>query len=1023
MVIRRKARTRLQAGEKEKKFKFLSFADHIAKISVDYASSSLALPNGLNERHTFFFETVTKWIDLDYGDDFKDFLAEINHEELATYSQILHHQDRIADAIQKHLRIRNSSALCAILEISIGFARDLREDFEKHFWNFFDTIVFLIECRIQNVEVIESCFRSLTVFFKLQWRKIVPTLRRTLARLFPLLSYKQEFVRRFIAEAASFLLRKSANVQKIVKFIIEKSANQEDEYIADGIVQLLFNSIKGTKGFFHSQASVLLNQFLDAIYSLDQDSKDFGVQVMEGVMVECVHHADKPNFKDISDTLLTRISKDAENSRSYLDNDLRLVRIILLEKNGYMFTDFERALKLLEGILDGSSASEIFYDVAGIVISTYYTNFKSKDSILRFFEKTVNMTTSDNINWLFSFYRRLVDLSVFDLWAMESVGKLGNELMKNDVTNLEKFLDFYVDIILHKNQISFNQNYTINKFFDPTGHKSFRNLLIKTLENKEISEEMSLKCIIAIPYVLVGNEYDDVAKLLLSPLKSTIKQAKDQCTLKAYLGLYVIRLLNIKEKFVSLNDILEYLKHARDDEVKLRIVDLVVHSFDTSELTVDSFNIALGSLEKTVGNPNSNIRHLALRILKFFSYSLEDITITNLFDSMIQVECQPLTFENHRERASFLSRVKTALLALNAKVDYKERLQQITIRFTIAQLFEKLTLYWPLVNDIAKTMGEVVSTDALWVAFSEFIEVSNKFIRGGENEKIIGMSTDLINKIMHSEGSRVDYWSFRLEVLKLLGRFMELAERKNRSLVPLLLDIYHNEFQSVTVTTKLWDDITIQKGKEIEVEQGEDDEIEIAAEESSIAKKLDRKLVTNTIRQILVIFAKFSNLKQVYKSAELYDVINDLLRSDHSDVQKYAVECLFSYKIKELDPYKENFENLVADKQFSDELVHFSVDEHSTVVVNEHRDTVLPILMRVLDGKMHSKAGRRGVSKRPAIFRFVAGCRPEELELFLKTVFWTINDLVDEGNLNKACDQLIKTYNPHKTVALQRISR
>lgn len=92
-------------------------------------------------------------------------------------------------------------------------------------------------------------------------------------------------------------------------------------------------------------------------------------------------------------------------------------------------------------------------------------------------------------------------------------------------------------------------------------------------------------------------------------------------------------------------------------------------------------------------------------------------------------------------------------------------------------------------------------------------------------------------------------------------------------------------------------------------------------------------------------------------------------------------------KRKSLEPYQEHLQNLVAEKQFADELVHFSVDEQSTVLAEEHRADVIPLLMRILDGKMHARVTKKGFSKRPAIFRFVAGCRPEELETFLNTVF------------------------------------
>lgn len=350
----------------------------------------------------------------------------------------------------------------------------------------------------------------------------------------------------------------------------------------------------------------------------------------------------------------------------------------------------------------------------------------------------------------------------------------------------------------------------------------------------------------------------------------------------------------------------------------------------------------------------------------------------------------------------------------------------MTFQFTIAQLHEPLTLYWPQVQEVAKSFGDFVVSDLIWNVFNGIIDNANDYTRHPEKFNVprLDFISDaslqtLATQFFGSSEVRVDFWSFRIEVFKLLSNFSEMAEKKNRSLIPILLDVYENEFQSVTATSKKHDDLTVQRGKynienqekeqedneeEMEVDKEEDSEenkdaeedteMDVVPEEQKLVHQLNRKLVKNTIRQVLNIFSKFGNLKSVYRSNDLLDVIHELLRCEETDIQKAALDCLFNFKFKKLDLYKENFENLVADKQFSDELIHFSIDEESTIVKSEHRDEVIPILMKILDGKLHSKVGRKGVSKRPAIFRFVAGCKPEELELFLKTVFWSVNALI-----------------------------
>lgn len=231
-------------------------------------------------------------------------MNDINHQELATYVQLLHHQSEIAESLKAHLKIEGNSALSALLDITIGFARDLRDDFHVHFWDFFDVIMDLINHNHDNVELIEGSFRCLAVFFKLQWRIIVKSLRKTLQRLFPLFCANQNFVRRFVAEVTSFLLRKAANVPKIVSFLVEKAKESEDEAIEDGVIQLLFNTIKGAKGQFHSRSKELLNDFILAIESIeDGETREMGVEIMENVMAFCVDHTKLENSKVITDVL------------------------------------------------------------------------------------------------------------------------------------------------------------------------------------------------------------------------------------------------------------------------------------------------------------------------------------------------------------------------------------------------------------------------------------------------------------------------------------------------------------------------------------------------------------------------------------------------------------------------------------------------------------------------------------------------------------------------------------------------
>lgn len=115
--------------------------------------------------------------------------------------------------------------------------------------------------------------------------------------------------------------------------------------------------------------------------------------------------------------------------------------------------------------------------------------------------------------------------------------------------------------------------------------------------------------------------------------------------------------------------------------------------------------------------------------------------------------------------------------------------------------------------------------------------------------------------------------------------------------------------------------------------------------------------------------------------------------------------------------FRENLERLLDDKHFKDEIVHFNISEEGTVVLDMHRPQLIPILMRcvwdvhflvkysvkssvvngvcglpwcrILYGRMRTKVGNKfqgkaaTASRSSIVLRFLAGCQPEELGMFI----------------------------------------
>ncbi|XP_076304449.1 small subunit processome component 20 homolog isoform X2 [Tachypleus tridentatus] len=163
-----------------------------------------------------------------------------------------------------------------------------------------------------------------------------------------------------------------------------------------------------------------------------------------------------------------------------------------------------------------------------------------------------------------------------------------------------------------------------------------------------------------------------------------------------------------------------------------------------------------------------------------------------------------------------------------------------------------------------------------------------------------------------------------------------------------------------------------------------------------------RRNITKLLCAHLGVFGKFRNPQAISRSEELHQLYLELLCHRDAEVQKLSFDCVMTYNHKYLIPYKENFYCLLDEKTFKTEAVLFSIDSEHGCVQAEHRDELLPILMRILYGKMLYKTGGNTGGKsirRGIILRFLAGCNESELKIFLMLAFSPFKHVFDKNPL------------------------
>ena len=131
-----------------------------------------------------------------------------------------------------------------------------------------------------------------------------------------------------------------------------------------------------------------------------------------------------------------------------------------------------------------------------------------------------------------------------------------------------------------------------------------------------------------------------------------------------------------------------------------------------------------------------------------------------------------------------------------------------------------------------------------------------------------------------------------------------------------------------------------------EDDQSENDDDEPIADEQDSSHKKRHKAANKSLCVHLRLFSLLKNPKAMYQEPKLRELYLSLLTRKELEIQKLAIKCLMAYKFDYLVPYKENFDRLLDDEKFRDELAHFSVDEENGVVMETHREGLVPILVR-----------------------------------------------------------------------------
>lgn len=419
----------------------------------------------------------------------------------------------------------------------------------------------------------------------------------------------------------------------------------------------------------------------------------------------------------------------------------------------------------------------------------------------------------------------------------------------------------------------------------------------------------------------------------------------------------------------------------------------------------------------------SMIRLLTLRIFSHFQADLpvpaegeESVAAQSVFAVCLQAELVPASVQDYREKLLHLRKLRHDLVQRSLPQGPAGTFQQVPLRYLTAMLFVNFRPLWDAVIELIVSHARGMDNKDFWRVYHEQLEMvamlAEKELEdtdGGEDgdgNEGSGVTSEpgcdciesgdvgvlfmqQLRKVSESS-DRTDFPNFRSLLWRAMSQFPERVEPRSRELTPLLLRFVRNEFYTADTLVAPTQDLRKKNVEAPEETMAVDEEEEKEEEEGKQQRKaLPRRAAAKQLVTHLKVFAKFTNPRALYMEGSLSELYHQLLCHQDQHIQKVALECVLTYKDPHITPYKENLERLLDDKHFKEEIVHFNISEETGVVDAAHRARLIPLLMRLLFGRLTTKAGSKFQGKASAgsrsaiILRFLAGCQSEELGMFI----------------------------------------
>ena len=966
-----------------RKHRFESFNQRVARLNIDpirRRHRSTFNEDELTESASFFATSLLRWKNLNLSEHFSAFVREA--EPLCqSLHQVVHHERRIFELLLEYVRKQDIPSLEPMLDLLSNFAHDMGVRFEPHFPRTV-MLVASIAARNPNIEAIEWSFTCLAWLFKYLSRLLVPDLRPLFQIMAPLLGRESQkpHTLRFVAEAMSFLVRRAAisyeqdptPLHNVVDAIYDGLA-QDCENAGTGakmvqykygLMFLLVNAIKGVDRDLHSCGIHVYQCLLDRVMK-EGTREGLELQhVLNGTTVALVHHSDVKGFRPILQLFLDKTSQiNSTSSHGSIMTLTSLGFLISTVRKGSRIGDWQEVIDAGLLILRSSDAldqariSSVFQMMALILQSAPY------DVVIPGF-RTAMETIAEN--------RHEGNFLPFCIYF----NQLGPERFQNLLT---PYFSNFITTKWRTNTLPILL--ALPKIFDRTSPKKpncpdgWQQHVIQLFRDIREHQEHNLECFqflnnmgfMSVTTAFTSSIMSILVFHITLALHSLSESPIDTFMLGPALRAYVHHAPILEGQTKDWWSPICRAAKARGNHLPfLESVLAVTQSQDVQSSNGDA-QILIKALVVNLHSSSHSLRKVSLNVIRNL-ISRHESDMTKILTTALSIEDSPLDLHSVR----FISMQTRRLASEYTTAASDDRLGDAIPHFCFGMLSYKLS---QACDDAVAALRVICESERgehvvskLCFDWLEQPSPTNCYDKAVQDEAATTMQCQFnefncsnlnrVNDLLSNCKNDVEDTERLLErdldaimssepqelaaapglALRVLTEIPHIAEKRSRELIPIFL-----EWASAEIADN-------------DTDSSDESGTLMPDHESTPLRRWRQR----DRRAMLILLGKFSNPPALYKADEVFAALKELLCNGDQGFQRLVLKAIFTWKLRELQPYQENLLNLLDDARFRDELTSFiGVGKEDNAIQDDHYGVMIPLLIRILYGRIITRSGTK----------------------------------------------------------------